>query len=270
MIAAINRLGWTHLSCFGHNLNLAITNALKDEPRVARAVGICKKVVQHFAHNWKQRRCLTKVQITKQLPQHTLVTDCSTRWGSQHKMISRILEQDAAIRMVLSEDRKTTHLIPTWQDSMVLESMNAALSPVAEFTDFMSGEKYVSISAIKPLMRHLERILLEEKEDESELTENIKHKVFEYMDSKYCDPSIEDLLNLCTFLDPRFKFDYIKKDKLYDSTIALIKGIVHQEVLALIKRENQESSVSEHDDIQEEAVQPSQPPRKKKTTCRNI
>ena len=30
MIAAINRLGWTHLSCFGHNLNLAVTNTLKD------------------------------------------------------------------------------------------------------------------------------------------------------------------------------------------------------------------------------------------------
>ena len=38
----------------------------------------------------------------------------------------------------------------------------------------MSGEKkYVSISAIKPLMRHLEDILLQEKEEESELTKNI-------------------------------------------------------------------------------------------------
>ena len=67
-------------------------------------------------------------------------------------MISWILEQDVAIRMVLSDDRKTTHLIPTWQDTMVLESVNASLSPVAEFTDFMSGEKYVSISATKPFM----------------------------------------------------------------------------------------------------------------------
>ena len=49
--------------------------------------------------------------------------------------------------MVLSEDRKTTHLI----DSMVLESMNTSLSPVAEFTDFMSGEKYISISVINCL-----------------------------------------------------------------------------------------------------------------------
>ena len=82
---------------------------------------------------------------------------------------------------------------------MVLESVNAALSPVAEFTDFMSGKKYVSISAIKPLMRHLEDILLQEKEEKSELTNNIKQRIFEYMESKYSDPSIQDLLNLCTF-----------------------------------------------------------------------
>ena len=285
MVAAIDRLGWDHLSCFGHNLNLAVTNALKDETRVTRAIAVCKKVVQHFAHSWKKRRSLTEAQITKGLPQHALVTDCPTRWGSQHKMIFRILEQDAAIRMVLSEDRKTTHLIPTWQDSMVLESVNAALSPVAEFTDFMSGEKYVSISAIKPLMRHLERvlleekedesdltnlerILLEEKEDESDLTKNIKQQIFEYMDSKYNDTSTDDLLNLCTFLDPRFKFDYIKKDKLYDSTVALIKGIVQREVVALIKKESQETEArEEHDDLQNEVAQPSepsQPPRKKK------
>ena len=62
------------------------------------------------------------------------------------------LEQDTAIHIVLSDDRKTTHLIPTWQDSMILESVNTALSPA----DFMSGESYVSISAIKPLMQHLE------------------------------------------------------------------------------------------------------------------
>ena len=50
-----------------------------------------------------------------------VVTDCPTRWGSQHKMISRILEQDVAMHMILSDDRKTTHLIPTWQVTMILE-----------------------------------------------------------------------------------------------------------------------------------------------------
>ena len=62
-------------------------------------------------------------------------------------MISCTLEQDAAIRMVLSEDRKITHIIPTWQDATFRE------------------------------------ILLEEKEDESELTKNIKQNTC--MDSNY-------------------------------------------------------------------------------------
>ena len=97
---------------------------------------------------------------------------------------------------------------------MVLESVNAAPSPVAEYTDFMPGEKYVSISAIKPLMWHLEDTLLQEKEEEIWIDKNIKQRKFEYTESKYSDPSIQDLLNLCTFLDPRFKFNYIKNDRL--------------------------------------------------------
>ena len=71
---------------------------MKEEDRITRAVGVCKKVVQHSAHSWKKRNSLTEAQVAKGLPHHTLVTNCPTRWGSQHKMISRILEQDAAIR----------------------------------------------------------------------------------------------------------------------------------------------------------------------------
>ena len=48
MIAAIDGLGWTHLSCFGHNLNLAVINALKDETRVMRIVAVCKKSCTTF------------------------------------------------------------------------------------------------------------------------------------------------------------------------------------------------------------------------------
>ena len=38
-------LGWTHLPCFGHNLHLAIGHSLKDDTRINRAVGICKRLV---------------------------------------------------------------------------------------------------------------------------------------------------------------------------------------------------------------------------------
>ena len=69
-------------------------------------------------------------------------------------MIDRILEQETAIRQVLSADRKTSHLLLAWQDIDVLESVNKALAPLKEFTDIMSGEMYVTVSAIKPILKH--------------------------------------------------------------------------------------------------------------------
>ena len=65
MVAAITKLGWTHLSCFGYNLNLAVTNAIKKEDRITRAVGVCKKVVQHFAHSWKKGIALRRHKLQK-------------------------------------------------------------------------------------------------------------------------------------------------------------------------------------------------------------
>ena len=64
-------------------------------------------------------------------------------------MVDRILEQEKAIRQVLSKDRKAAHLVLTWQDIDVLTSLHKALEPFADFTDALLGDSYVSISLIK-------------------------------------------------------------------------------------------------------------------------
>ena len=38
-------------------------------------------------------------------------------------MINCIMEQQETIRIVLASDQKTAHLVPTWQDMDVLESV---------------------------------------------------------------------------------------------------------------------------------------------------
>jgi len=43
MIAAVESLKWNSLVCFGHNLHLAITNSMKDDDRVAHAIGVAHK-----------------------------------------------------------------------------------------------------------------------------------------------------------------------------------------------------------------------------------
>lgn len=71
-------------------------------------------------------------------------------------MVQRVLEQLPAISHVLSSDRKARHLVPTWQHVEVLEALNKTLSPLTDFTDALSGEQYVSISSVKPVLHLFE------------------------------------------------------------------------------------------------------------------
>ena len=74
IVAAARKLHWTRLSCFGHNLNLAITKALSKDKRCDRALGHVRKLVSAFSYSWKRRRDLTQAQITLDIPQHRLIS----------------------------------------------------------------------------------------------------------------------------------------------------------------------------------------------------
>lgn len=92
-------------------------------------------------------------------------------------MVERVLEQLPAIRRVLVEDKKHSHLNPSWQDVAVLESINAAMKPLADFTDILSGEKYVTVSSwIKPVLELIKDDLLSPGPDDTALTASIKKK----------------------------------------------------------------------------------------------
>ncbi len=133
-------------------------------------------------------------------------------------MVKRILQQEQAIRSVLSADRKTTHLIPTWQDIDVLQSIDAALNPLASLTDLLSGETYVTISAVLPLLHLIEHDLLKSSISDSKLTGDIKKKIIDDISNRYTVTKLGEkssmLLKFASFLDPRFKSKYICSDQI--------------------------------------------------------
>ncbi|KAL4008252.1 hypothetical protein ACER0C_002104 [Sarotherodon galilaeus] len=136
---------------------------------------------------------LKKAQQKLNLPEHTLITECPTRWGSRQKMIERVLEQQRSISDVISADKKSRHLIPTWQDLEVLESVNQAFHRLQDFTDALSGESYVSVSYVKPVLHLMKTSVLAEKEEDSDLTKLIKKKILEYLITKYENPATQKL-----------------------------------------------------------------------------
>lgn len=177
-------------------------------------MGVCKKVVAAFSFSWKKKRDMAVAQDEFHLPQHKLVTESPTRWGSCQKMIERILEQHKAIIQVLSADKKTRHLVPSWQDMDVLESLHVALNPLMEFTDSLSGDCYVTVSYLKPMLHLFRTQILKPSDDETQLTKDIKMAVMAYLDEKYNDQVTNELLDIATLVDPRFKLQYTDAEKV--------------------------------------------------------
>ena len=72
----------------------------------------------------------------------------------------RILEQEKAIRQVVGTDCKTCHLVPTWQDIDVLQSVHSAVKNLADFTDLLSGEDRVTFSSLRAVLHILKNKVL--------------------------------------------------------------------------------------------------------------
>ena len=130
------------------------------------------------------------------------------------KMVARILEQEEAIRRVLSMDRKSASLNLTWQDKDVLQSMNQVLSKLSDLTDILSGEKYVTVSSVLPMVELLNNTLLKQCEDDTDLVASMKKAVKDDINPRYIGSGTVTLLKLSSLLDPRFKSKYIEESSL--------------------------------------------------------
>ena len=129
-------------------------------------------------------------------------------------MIEQILEQEKAIARVLDSEKKSRHLVPNYQVFDVLESMNKAIGPQQEFTNVLSGENYVSVSYLKPVLNLFNRSLLQPEEGEGTLTKNIKSATLQYLNDMYEDPATGELLDMALLVDPQFRTTYIADDKI--------------------------------------------------------
>ncbi|KAK0156656.1 Zinc finger BED domain-containing protein 1 [Merluccius polli] len=110
-------------------------------------------------------------------------------------------------------------------DLEVIESVNLALHPLQEFTDALSGESYASVSYVKPVLHLLKTSVLAEKEGDTDLTKDIKEKILDYMNTKYDDPATPELLDVASFMDPRFKSSYISVEKIQDIKTRVMSAV---------------------------------------------
>ena len=251
MVNAFRLMGIKHFPCVAHTLQLSIGRGL-GVTRVQRVLGRCKKLVTHFKKSTKETYKLREKQEMLQLPQHMLIQDCVTRWGSTLAMLERLMEQQAPIAAVLM-DGKVRHLMPEGEEWSVIEVLVDILKPFQQATEAMGAVSYPTLSTVKPLLYKLVNRTLEVKENDTVVAKEVKLNIKRDLQERYSTPSVARILNITTFLDPRYKelpfLDQLTRRRIIDE--------VQDELLVMEETEKE-------DPPEVEEVIEGEPPSKKK------
>lgn len=91
-----------------------------------------------------------KLQREHNKKEESLIKQVLTRWNSMWLMISRILENEEILRLILSNDAKHKSLILTALEKESLQDALEILKPFYDVTLNISSEKNSTISLIFP------------------------------------------------------------------------------------------------------------------------
>ncbi|XP_065918736.1 E3 SUMO-protein ligase ZBED1-like [Dysidea avara] len=174
----------------------------------------------------KSSRATYLLEVKQQalgLPSHSLLQDVETRWNSTLDMIERVLEQQSAICATLI-DQKRLDLMPQDSEFKILEGVATIIKPFRRITSQVSGEEYVTVSAVKPLLHYLINTLKDQSSSDTStktttlgntragasncvanVTKSARKAILDNLSTRYQGSLVNMLLCSASFMDPRFK-----------------------------------------------------------------
>ncbi|KAM3862404.1 E3 SUMO-protein ligase ZBED1-like [Diretmus argenteus] len=143
---------------------LVVNHALKKDPQINKALGAARSLVEHFRRSElassklkvKQKQMGTDKGARGDEKPHKLIQDVAVRWNSSYYMVQRLVEQRWPVTAAISDPEITPrgkHYLDLKSDQWaLLEDLEQVLKPFEKATVFLSGQSYVTISALPPVI----------------------------------------------------------------------------------------------------------------------
>ena len=96
--------------------------------------------------------------------------------------------------------------MPTDSELSILETIHDILQPLSFLTDALAGEKEVTASAVISVLKHIQK---ENDVNDTTLAMEVKQTIWSDLEHRYMETEAPEVLNLASFLDPRFKEQYL-------------------------------------------------------------
>lgn len=186
-----------HVGCIAHLLNLVISNVISKDTTVKSILKKVKSIIAHFKHSYNDSDKLKKVSDLK------LIQSCDTRWNSTYYMLVRFIDLIDYINSILLDNVSAPENLNAIEKQTAIEFIKI-LKPFESATKILSGEKYVSISKVIPVVSSI-RHELEHVKPETLIGQDLKSQTVSSFESRFGNILQNTRFVIATLLDPRFK-----------------------------------------------------------------
>ncbi|KAL4123358.1 hypothetical protein QTP88_015554 [Uroleucon formosanum] len=165
----------------------------------------CNKstIVGHFKHSSYANGKLREFQLQMNLPILKVKQDIVTQWNSSLIMIERLIDIKTPLSATMSSLPRAPDYLNASEWEIILDCIHI-LKPFETMTAELSGENYVTISSIIPLIRGLQHIL-KNVPIENTIGEAFKNILIDVVSRRLRNLETNKIVAKATFLDPRFK-----------------------------------------------------------------
>lgn len=193
--------GHVTMQCFGHIIDLIVSEAIKSQRMVQNLLSIARKICERVHRSAPAKEKLAELQRAHELPENQLIQDVPSKWRTSFCMLERLVEQKKAIDE-LSIECNFREIISCDQWEVMLSVCNA-LKPFDVAYREMSN-RTATLGQVIPLIHILNRkidLLFDETVGIDNMLRSLKEAMVSRMSSILHDPRYA----WATMLDPRYK-----------------------------------------------------------------
>jgi len=194
-----------HTPCFAHTINLVATHTVGQQ-NIKPIISKVREIVKWVKNSVINSDQLRKKQAEAGVPEgkfKKLILDVATRWNSVFFMIRRFLEMVSFLSPILLNDI-TAPSMPTAIEMNILRQLLELLQPLEFVTKESSGENYITISKVIPMISCLLKQLAQ-IQPKFDVLSDIKDVLHAEIVRRFGLIEQVKPIAIATILDPRFK-----------------------------------------------------------------
>jgi len=199
-----DNLNFAHYQCAAHILNLAVTQGTK---LVNQSIKKVRALMSYIKSSHPLNKALKALCQMKKTPYLAPELDVKTRWNSTYYMLEKWSKMEAALNLLVADDRTVHQRYPNENDLNKIKDTMFLLEPFEHATWLLSASSYPTYGNVRFVFLGLWEYLLRYMNDDFSQS-MVANAIYRKLDNYW--PIMDEASRISSLLDSRTKLSAFK------------------------------------------------------------